>query len=536
MRSSSPLSHNLPFGFGRRATGISIALSVAAVIGIVFWSIQHVAVTTSRGMPTHIWHLLRMTGIQAGLSTFLSLIVGMALAWSLNRLQFTGRDIVAGLFATAIVTPGLVVAVGLLSVWGRAGWINTALAPLGISLHGSIFGLSGILAAHVILNGAFAASVMLARLEAIPYRQLKLGQSLSLGPIRRFTILDWPAMAAALPGLTSIIFLLAFTSFPIVLILGGGPANQTLEIAIYSYVRLNFDLNSATQLALVQLAVCLAIILPTISYMPSIADAGNTKPYFWADPPVARNAQITILALGVAGFLLPLFAILLDGIGPSFVALMSRPSFWSAAFTSLFVGVSSALLTLVFALSLALARAEFKNRFWRVVLNIPVFAYLIVPAVVLSLGMFLGVRTLGVAPAHAAPFVLIIANALLALPFALSTLGPQIDAINNRYARLVRTLGLGGTTRWRLVEWPMLGREIGVTLALGFCFSLGDLGVISLFGTQDFSTLPWLMLRAMGAYRTGDAAAIAAILLILALVAFWSLPRLFTRISNAQNQ
>ena len=535
MRLTSALQPNLPFGLSRRASGILVALAIGALVGLVFWNIQHTAVTTRPGLPLDIWHLLRMTSIQAGLSTLLSLSVGMALAWSLNRLFFVGRGIVTGLFATAIVTPGLVIAIGLLTVWGRAGWINSALAPIGIDLQSSIFGLHGILAAHVILNGAFAANILLARLEAIPQRKLKIGQSLSLGPARRFAILDWPAMSGALPGLAAIIFLLAFTSFPIVLILGGGPSNQTLEVAIYSYVRLNFDLNSAVQLASVQLAVCMAIILPAISYMPAIADAGSTKPSKWSDPPLTRALQGAILIVGVAGFLLPLLGVLIDGMGPNLFALMARSSFWNAVWTSLIIGFSSALLVLVLALALAFARAETKNRFWRVLFNLPVYAYLIVPAVVLSLGLFLGIRNLAIAPAQAAPFVLIIANALLALPFAISTLGPQIDAINQRYSRLVRMLNLTGLTRWKLVEWPLLGREIGITLALGFCFSLGDLGVISLFGTQDFSTLPWLMLRAMGAYRTGDAAAIAALLLILALVIFWSLPRLFMRLSNAQN-
>ncbi|MCY1562345.1 thiamine/thiamine pyrophosphate ABC transporter, permease protein [compost metagenome] len=70
-------------------------------------------------------------------------------------------------------------------------------------------------------------------------------------------------------------------------------------------------------------------------------------------------------------------------------------------------------------------------------------------------------------------------------------------------------------------------------LALAFCFSLGDLGVIALFGTQDFQTLPLMMFRALGAYRSNDAASIAAILLIGTIVAFVGLPKLFERIANA---
>ncbi|MFN3929653.1 MAG: thiamine/thiamine pyrophosphate ABC transporter permease ThiP, partial [Thermoflexus sp.] len=87
------------------------------------------------------------------------------------------------------------------------------------------------------------------------------GQSLGLSALQRFAHIDWPANRTTLPGLGAIIFLLAFTSFPVVLLLGGGPANQTLEVAIYSAVRLDFDLRGAVTLALVQIGICGGIVM-----------------------------------------------------------------------------------------------------------------------------------------------------------------------------------------------------------------------------------------------------------------------------------
>lgn len=533
MPSTSINTH--PVGFARRVTGTLVALAIGLLIAGVFWSIQQTAVTTTQSSRVDIAHLVRMSAIQAGLTVILSLSVGLMLAWALNRLHFPGRNIVVGLFAAAIVTPGLVVALGLISVWGRAGWVNAILEPLGLGFGSSIFGLHGILAAHLILDATFAARILLARLDTIPHARLKTGQSLNLSPLDRFRILDWPAISGALPGLAAIIFLLAFTSFPIVLLLGGGPANQTLEVAIYSSVRLNFDLNSAVQLALVQLVICAAIILPAVSVTPAVAKAGNTASNNWSDGRLAKIAQTIIITIAVLGFSLPLLAVLIDGLGNGLISAMSRPSFWQATLTSLIVGTISACLTLLLALSLSFARSHTTNRLRRALINFPVYAYLVMPAVVLSLGFFIATRNLGLPPTTAAPFVLVIANALLALPFAVSTLGPAIDAINQKYDRLGRALNLSSLERWRYVEWPLLGREIGIVLALGFCFSLGDLGVISLFGTESFATLPWLMVRAMGAYRTNDAGAIAAILLIISLMAFWLLPRIFGRLSNAEN-
>lgn len=519
----------------RIAAATLLAAVITGLIGLVLWSILAAATgEPGAGSRVDIAHLLRMTAIQAGLTTVLSLAVGIALAWALNRLRFRGRDLVVGLFASAIVTPGMVVAFGLLSIWGRNGWINQASEGLfGFPLGNPAFGLSGILFAHVILDGAFAARIMLARLDAIPQSRLKTGQSLGLSAWRRFAIIDWPALRGTLPGLAAIIFLLAFTSFPIVLLLGGGPANQTLEVAIYAAVRQDFDLAGAVRLALTQIAVCSLVILAASALAPLPTALGHSTTPRWRDRLLARVLQWIVLLLALVGFGLPLLSVLWDGLATGVRQLLAQPAFWWAALSSLVIGSGSALLTLALALVLGLGRAATGNGGWRAALGVPAFAYLAVPAVVLSLGFFLLVRHLGVSPTVAAPFVVIIANSLLALPFAMATLGPPLEAIARTRGKLIRSLGLSGWRQFVSVEGPLMGKDIGVMLALAFCFSLGDLGVIALFGTQDFQTLPLMMFRALGAYRNNDAAAIAALLLIGTITAFIGLPRLFERIANA---
>ncbi|MDB5542563.1 MAG: thiamine/thiamine pyrophosphate transporter permease ThiP [Devosia sp.] len=530
-------SLTLPYRPLRLIAGAGIALAIAGLVVLVLLAILATAAgEPSQGSRVDVWHLVWMTTSQAGLSTILSLIAGVALAWALNRLRFPGRDLIVGLFASAIVTPGLVVAFGLLAVWGRSGWVNqAALALTGQSLEVPLFGLGGILAAHVILDGTFAARILLSRLDAIPEKRLKTGQSLALGPWQRFSVIDWPMLQPSLPGLAAIIFLLAFTSFPVVLLIGGGPANQTLEVAIYAAVRLDFDLRGAVTLALVQIGICSVIILAASACAPVSASTGTSAAPRWRDRGVARAAQWLILAVGVLGFALPLLAILFDGIGPGIVDVTSRPSFWKALATSLGLGTGSALLTLALALGIGMGRAATGSPLLRIGIGAPAYAYLAVPAVVLSLGAFLLVRNAGLMPEAAAPVVVLVANALLSLPFALATLAPPLDAIAERRGRLIRSLGLTGWQQFRAVEWPLIGREAGVVLALAFCFSLGDLGVIALFGTEDFATLPFVMYRALGAYRTNDAATIAALMLCISLAAFVLLPRLFGRLTDASS-
>ena len=535
LRSPPFNSRTLPHRPLRLLAGAAIAAAIATLVAMALIAILSAA-TDATAPPTRVdvLHLVWMTTIQASLTTILSLLVGTALAWALNRLRFPGRDLIVGLFASAIVTPGIIVAFGLLSVWGRAGWVNqVSLALTGHPLEVPIFGLGGILAAHVILDASFAARILLARLDGVPEQRLKTGQSLALSALERFRVIDWPAMRTSLPGLAAIIFLLAFTSFPIVLLLGGGPANQTLEVAIYAAVRLDFDLQGAVVLALTQIAICSVVILGASAFAPVSAATGASRPPAWRDRGPARLLQWFVLALATAGFAAPMLSILFDGLGPGLAQLATRESFWRALATSLGIGIGSAFLTLALALVVGTGRAATRSTGMRVAIGVPAYAYLAVPAVVLSLGAFLLVRNAGIAPQVVAPAIVLCANALLALPFALATLAPPLDAIVEKRGRLIRSLGLTSWEQFRAIEWPLIGRDVGVVLALSFCFSLGDLGVIALFGTQDFATLPLLMYRALGAYRSNDAAAIAAIMLIITIVAFVFLPRLVERLTHA---
>jgi thiamine transport system permease protein len=523
----------LPHRPFRVAAATALTLAITALIAAVLWAILGAATDNGGGSRIDIAQLLRMTALQAGLTMVLSLLVGTALAWALNRLSFPGRNLVVGLFAAAIVTPGMVVAFGLLSIWGRNGWINQVAGWFGFSFDSPAYGLSGILLAHVVLDGAFAARILLARLDAIPHARLKVGQSLALSAWQRVVLIDWPALRGSLPGLGAIIFLLAFTSFPIVLLLGGGPANQTLEVAIYTAVRLDFDLIGAVQLALTQIGVCSVVILLSSAFSPIPSALSRSAQPTWRDSGPARALQWLVLALAVLGFGLPLVSVLYDGLSSGLVRVLEQASFWRATLTSVVIGSASALLTLALALILGLGRSAARHPAARTLLGVPAYAYLAVPAVVLSLGFFLLVRALGVSTGAAAPIVVVVANSLLSLPFAMATLGPPLDAIMRSRGKLIRSLGLSGWQQFRAVEYPLLGRDIGLMLALAFCFSLGDLGVIALFGTQDFQTLPLMMYRALGSYKSNDAAAIAALLLISTIAAFVGLPRLVERIAHA---
>jgi thiamine transport system permease protein len=108
----------------------------------------------------------------------------------------------------------------------------------------------------------------------------------------------------------------------------------------------------------------------------------------------------------------------------------------------------------------------------------------------------------------------------MALPFAYRQLEPPLLLAAERYGRLADSLGLAGRTRLMLVDWQLLKGPLVVALAMAAALSLGDLGVAAFFGSGQIVTLPLLLYERLGAYRFGEAAAVALLLTLLVMGLF----------------
>ncbi len=517
-------------------------LLLLALAGALFAALlfsPHTGEATRQVFTAPVLRVLRITLLQAGLSTGLALAMAGLLAWCLHhRSHFPGRALLITLMSAAMVLPTLVVMLGLVSVFGRKGWLALASERLlDISFENGIYGLSGILLAHAYLNAPFLARGLLLRLDAIPLEQRKLAAALNLAPWSRFRVLEWPAMASAVPGLAAIVFLLCFTSFAIVLTLGGSPKWNSLEVAIWEAVRLDFDLPHAARLALLQLVVCAGLVmLASGARVAPFAILAGSRP-LWHDGSRLGSLQYAVIAVFAVFFLLPLAAVLRDGLAAELVALAGQTEFQQALITSLLLALASAALAIAIALSIAVARASLTtpgrlaaSRCWPLLdrlLALSAAVYLAVPALVLGFGFFLGARALFGDVMAVGPAAVLTANVLLALPFALAVFQPTLRHSYERHDRLAASLGLKGLARWRYIELAALRSDLAFVFALAFCFSLGDLGVIALFGSTDFVTLPWLLYQKLGSYRTSEAAGIAFILLLLVIFVFALSARLF---------
>jgi thiamine transport system permease protein len=473
--------------------------------------------------------ILRFTLYQAMLSTVLSIVLGLPVALALSRRKdFPGRIWIIRLMAVPMGLPVIVGAFGIIAIWGRQGVLNTALVFIGADEPFSIYGLSGILVAHVFFNLPLAVRLMLAGLERIPGEYWRMAASLGMGQVSVFRFIEWPAVSKLVPGIAGLIFMLCATSFTLVLLLGGGPAATTLEVAIYQALRFDFDPQRAIALSALQI-VLTAVLLGLLAFFPSpeveISSLGRPISRFDGKTASARLWDGTAILFAVLLVGLPLVAIAVSGLRADLPRLLAAPVFLRAMATSLAIAVLSAALVLLCCMAIIGARQAVRSkrqatwplRSLSAMLGAGSSLVLLVPPVVLGSGWFLLLRPFGDVSVYA-PVLVALINMLMALPLAMRVLEPAFTSHFLRTGQLSASLGLQGLTRLRFADLPVLWRPLLMAFSFAMALSLGDLGAVALFGSENFVTLPWLVYSNMGSYRTNDAAGYAFILGVICLL------------------
>ena len=298
--------------------------------------------------------------IQAALSVLCSICLAIPVSIAMaRRPHWPGMSILTLSMSLAMVLPTTVAAMGLLAVWGRTG----LLAQICFGMCDfTIYGLHGVVLAHMMLNVPLAVRVMMPLLNAVPATKWRLCAHLGMTPIQRFYHVEWPTIRGAIPGLSSLIFLLCFTSFALVLMLGGGPAVTTLEVEIYSAIRFDFNMPAAAGLSLIQFALTALVVGIGAAFWGMMAPAVITSHVTIAGRfDLSRYDQLVdwlSITLAALLILLPVGLIALNGMNVGLLKLMSRPQFWDALVTSINIAVISAVIVTLLAMVMAVAKAE----------------------------------------------------------------------------------------------------------------------------------------------------------------------------------
>jgi len=463
---------------------------------------------------------------QAVASTALTILVALPAAYVLGRYTFPGRGFAFALVTVPFVLPTVVVALAFL-----------ALLPEGVER-----GWAAILIAHVFFNVAVVVRIVGTFWAGLDPRVSEVAATLGAGPWRSLREVTVPLLAPALAAAASLVFLFSFTSFGVVLILGG-PRFSTLETEIYNQAVRLFDLRTAAVLALVQL-VCVAMaVLATTQLEAKLAVGGQRRREGDVLRPLRTRGEKALAAasLGVLGLFLGLpLAVLVErsfevGEGYSLEAyraltrstnaLLASP--WEAILNSVVYAAGATVIAVVVGGLAAFAVASSTNGGMRLLdglLLLPLGA----SAVMLGFGFIVAFDTEPF-DFRASPWIVPIVQALVAIPFVVRIVTPTLRAIDERQREAAAVLGASPGRIRREIDLPVAGRALAVAAGFAFAISLGEFGATVFLARPDSPTLPVAIFRFLGRpgeLNLGQAYALAVILMVVTTISILVVERL----------
>jgi len=483
---------------------------------------------------------------QALLSTLLTLIVGLPAAYLLSHFEFKGRVGLRLLSLLPFILPTVVVAASFNALLGPRGWLNLGLmALLNLSeppIH-MLQSLPAILLAHVFYNTAIVIRLVGTAWSRLDQKFIYAAQMLGASPWQAFREVTLPLLLPAITGASLLVFLFDFTSFGVVLMLGG-PQFATLEVEIYTQALYMLNLRLAAVLSLVQLACTLLVAWlqsrvsqPRYGKAALSAERANLR-----TPRGAAEKTFTVVMTIV--LVLLILTPLISLITRSFVTLEAARGergqvqtgftlryyqelfqnrtgslFYVPPITAVRNSLVYAALTVVIAIVLGLLGAYALNQPWKV--NRILEPFFMLPlgasAVTLGLGFLVAFRQ----PAWSGlpfPLLIPIAHALVALPMVVRTLLPALRSIPSSLRQAASTLGADKQRVFREVDLPLLLRPLLVSMVFAFTISLGEFGASSFLSSAQTPTIPVAIYRYIsqpGALNYGQALAMSSLLLMV---------------------
>lgn len=489
--------------------------------------------------------VLRFTLYQALLSTLLTFLLGLPSALLFARYDFRGKSILRALTAVPFMLPTVVVAAGF----------NALLGPRGLFpfiFHLSSFQFSGtltaILTAHVFYNTTIIIRIVGNALTHLDPRLEQAARTLGADSRRVWTRVTLPMLRGPLLAAGLLVFLFDFTSFGVILLLGG-PQFSTLEVEIYTQAMHLLNLPMAALLSLIQLLCTLAFSalytrVVTRSLVPTAPKPSTAR------PPKTLRERVFVIAFSLllsAFFVLPLLSLPARSLTRLEADRGQRADvqygLTSNYYTELFVNrrgsvfyvppieaarnslgyaaVTVALsLVLGFPAASALARPSRLTKLLDPLIMLPLGA----SAVTLGLGYIITFNKPIITNYQSlitSPLIVPLAHTIIALPFVIRTLQPALASIPERLRHAAATLGASPFRVWQTVDWPILSRAVLAASTFAFTVSLGEFGAATLLARPDYPTLPVAIARFLsqpGGLNYGQAMAMSTILMVVTLL------------------
>lgn len=439
---------------------------------------------------------------QAALSTILTFLFAAPLTWAVSKYEFTGRRLTLALVTVPFVLPTVVVGTAFVAL----GWSDS---------------VGAILAAHVFFNTAVVVRTVSTLWSRIDPHLEEAAAALGATPARVFRRVTFPLLKPAIAAAASIVFLFTFTSFGVVLILGGFQY-ATLEVEIFRQAVDLFDLPLAAALAIVQLVGVSAALYAYSRYQEKTSATWALRSEVNRPTPIGRARWLVRASVGLTlGTLaIPLSVLVARSLdGSSYRRLLSdnpvvgQPidSVWNSLAFALAAAVISTVIG-VMAAAVITGRTGRISSWFDLTLMLPLGT----SAVTIGFGFLVALGW--PVDLRASAWLIPIAHALVAIPFVVRTTVPTLRAIPKQTREAARVLGASPWRVWRRIDLPIMSRAALAGSGFAFAISLGEFGATSFIARPNTTTIPTMIYRLLlrpGETSFGMAMALAVVLAAL---------------------
>ena len=488
------------------------------------------------------WKVIWFTTWQALLSTFVSLLIGICIANVFTKFQFRGKQFLKALSVIPFVMPTVVVATAFISVNEFLGLDKTI-----FTLQGSTF---GIIIAHVFFNTAIVVRTVGSVWPLIDFQSEMAARTLGSSSFTTFFRVTLPQLKSSLLASGSLAFLFTFTSFGVILLLGG-LEKATLETEIWRYATQRTDFKTAAVLGIVQLLIIVAML--ALNSRSRRQGSAVHKSVFNPSQPSYINARFLKLRLGscivfIAGFLGLPFAVLAErslntnngysflyykqiflGSSDRFSIFGTRQAIVNSLLWASLAMVLATILGLLAAILLA-HKSKKISRSSDVILLLPLGT----SGVLIGFGIIVGLDT-SIFDVRSEWWIVPVAQAILGVGFVSRIVSTALKNQNPELKQAAQTLGAAPVKVWWHIEMPVISRSLVAGAIFAFAIAIGEFGATAFLARPQRPTIPTAVFNLLGRpgpTTFGQAMALSVILALITATAVSVLDRAGSVMSN----
>ncbi|MBU6153136.1 MAG: hypothetical protein KGP28_02430 [Bdellovibrionales bacterium] len=456
-----------------------LALPALALLSYVVMGVSSLVFSGSFRFSLMMEHLLsselRYTVLLTLKYAFLGLAFSWVLAWSLLLILRGGGTSVFRFFS---VLPGMAYALLVLLV-------------LRLLKTESPYSMRSVLMAWTMAGVPFLCGGISEGIRDLGPKSKEALRALGAGPVRAFFHHEFRGTLPLQGALLLQQFWFFLTSFSLVMILSGGPPWETLEVAIYSAMRLGqTDVSKAVAIGLVQASILALVRMGLIWVRSAAGSRGISEGYRESNDSGGWFGILAVLVLCLMGAIWLAFRI--ENAGDFIAPLL----------LTIILGGCVAGFTLIFSVS------SYFSGFRSISILGAWFSPLLLSLSVWSLTGLVVSPFLNVA----------LIQTLFFAPWFSQILFPLLDRAQRAEMEAARVFGAGKVRAFFEVEWPRLQGGVRRVLGLVFALSATEVSSVMLFSRGDFDTLASYSQNLFARFRIEEASfGVLAMLLVSAI-------------------